>query len=138
MKQVNQMSKLFARSLGRRMKIPMMLIMSLLVLPGYLESKEVLTPPELKTDNNITGQVKDVNGEPLLGVNVMVKGTSVGTVTDLNGIYSLTNVTSKDVLVFSFLGMLSQEVTVGNRSQIDIVMAEDVIGLEDVVVTIHP
>lgn len=45
MKQVNQMSKLFVRSLGRRMKIPMMLIMSLLLLPGYLESKELLTTP---------------------------------------------------------------------------------------------
>ena len=135
MKQVNQMSKLFVRGLSRRMKIPMILILSFLVFPGYLESKEVLTPPQLKTDNNIAGKVKDVNGEPLLGVNVMVKGTSVGTVTDMDGSYSLTNVTSKDVLIFSFLGMLSQEVTVGNRSQIDVVMTEDVIGLEDVVVT---
>lgn len=45
MKQVNQMSKLFVRDLSRRMKIPMILILSFLVFPGYLESEEVLTPP---------------------------------------------------------------------------------------------
>lgn len=45
MKQVNQMSKLFVRNLSRRMKIPMILILSFLAFPGYSESKEVLTPP---------------------------------------------------------------------------------------------
>jgi TonB-linked SusC/RagA family outer membrane protein len=136
MKQVNQLSKLFVQDLNRRMKIPMILVMSVLVLPVAAESKHMLTPPPvLKTDNYVSGIVKDINGEPLFGVNVSVKGSTTGTITDEEGAYSFANLNPKDILVFSYLGMLSQEVTVGSRTEINIVMAEDVIGLEDVVVT---
>ncbi|MFR8356922.1 MAG: carboxypeptidase-like regulatory domain-containing protein [Parabacteroides sp.] len=83
----------------------------------------------------MSGIVKDINGEPLFGVNVSVKGSTTGTITDEEGAYSFANLNPKDILVFSYLGMLSQEVTVGSRTEINIVMAEDVIGLEDVVVT---
>ena len=136
MKQVNQLSKLFVQDLNRRMKIPMILVMSVLVLPVAAESKHMLTPPSvLKTDNYVSGIVKDINGEPLFGVNVSVKGSTTGTITDEEGAYSFANLNPKDILVFSYLGMLSQEVTIGSRTEINIVMAEDVIGLEDVVVT---
>ncbi|WP_281813866.1 carboxypeptidase-like regulatory domain-containing protein [Parabacteroides goldsteinii] len=83
----------------------------------------------------MSGIVKDINGEPLFGVNVSVKGSTTGTITDEEGAYSFANLNPKDILVFSYLGMLSQEVTIGSRTEINIVMAEDVIGLEDVVVT---
>ena len=89
----------------------------------------------LKTDNYVSGIVKDINGEPLFSVNVSVKGSTTGTITDEEGAYSFANLNPKDILVFSYLGMLSQEVTIGSRTEINIVMAEDVIGLEDVVVT---
>ena len=82
----------------------------------------------------ITGTVKEQGGEGLVGVNVLVKGTSNGTMTDVNGGYTI-GATSSDVLVFSFVGYTSQEVTVGNRSLIDVDLAVDVTTLQEIVVT---
>ncbi|MBN1133134.1 MAG: TonB-dependent receptor [Bacteroidales bacterium] len=87
----------------------------------------------LQEGRTITGKVTDTNGEPVAGVTVAVRGTSRGTITDENGNYSLQNVTSGDVLVFSFVGMKTAEVAVNDRSVIDFVMEESAIGLEEVV-----
>lgn len=133
MKQVNRVSKSSKRDLSLKMKIPMLLVMLMLVLPAFANMEFHVSSGTVPDE--INGYVKDGNGEPLPGVNVVVKGTSLGTITDADGSYSLKNLKSKNVLVFSFLGMLSQEITVGNQKQINVVMAEDVIGLEDVVVT---
>src|SRR5690349_8348878 len=67
------------------------------------------------------------------GVNVVVKGTPRGTVTDASGQYRI-EASPDDILVFSFIGMLPQEVTVGSRETIDIAMASDVTQLSEVVV----
>lgn len=72
--------------------------------------------------------------EPLPGVNVTVKNTNRGTTTDRNGAYSISGVTNRDVLVFSYIGYLSREVPVGNQSTIDISLAVDNKSLEEVVV----
>ncbi len=82
----------------------------------------------------ITGKVTDdITGEGLPGVNILVKGTTTGAVTDLDGNFSL-NATATDVLVISSVGYLSQELPVGNRSVINVSLAEDVQSLSEVVV----
>jgi TonB-linked SusC/RagA family outer membrane protein len=83
----------------------------------------------------ITGKVKDENGADFPGVNVLVKGTSVGTSTDINGNYTLEVPDENAVLVFSFIGYTTQEVSVGTRTVIDLTMAPDVKALDEVVVT---
>ncbi|KAF0199485.1 MAG: TonB-dependent receptor [Bacteroidetes bacterium] len=80
----------------------------------------------------ITGKVTDAGGSGLPGVTVLVKGTSTGTVTDLDGKYRL-NATG-DVLVFSFVGFSKQEVTIGNQSTINVVLLEDAKMLDELVV----
>jgi len=81
----------------------------------------------------ITGKVTDTSGFPLPGVTIIIKGTTRGTVTDADGNYSLSNVPDDATLVFSFVGMESQEVQVGNRTKIDVVMQEETVSLEEVV-----
>ncbi len=83
----------------------------------------------------ITGFVKDVTGETLIGVNVLVKGSSNnGTITGFDGDFALENVKSSDVLVVSYMGYNTQEVKVGNRTVINITLEEDTKALEEVVV----
>lgn len=81
----------------------------------------------------ITGTVRDNTGEVLPGASVMVKGTKDGTTTDINGSYSLTNVSSENTLVVSFVGMTTQEVRVGNQTTINVTLTDGSIGLEEVV-----
>jgi len=83
---------------------------------------------------SVKGVVIDDFGDPMIGVNVTVKGTTNGTITDFDGNYSLQNVSSKDVLVFSYIGYISQEIKVENRTTIDTQMKEDQQALEEVVV----
>lgn len=80
----------------------------------------------------VTGRVQGVSGEPLIGVNVLEKGTANGTVTDMNGNYSV-KVAKGKVLVFSYIGYLSQEITVQN-SKLDVTLREDTETLDEVVV----
>lgn len=85
----------------------------------------------------ITGTVTSaVEGEgPIPGVTIQVKGTTIGTVTDVNGKYTITVPTSATTLIFSYIGMKSQEVPINGRTVIDGVMQSDILGLEEVVVT---
>lgn len=83
----------------------------------------------------VTGKVVDGDGLEVIGASVVVKGAAgVGTITDLNGTYSLTvNDASKDVLVFSYVGMASQEIKVNGRSQINVTLKSDAVLLDEVV-----
>ncbi|MDX1364639.1 MAG: TonB-dependent receptor [Arenibacter latericius] len=81
----------------------------------------------------VSGTVSDQNG-PLPGVNILVKGSSLGTQTDFDGNYSLSNVSSSATLVFSYIGFKSQEVAINGRGIINITMEEDAQALEEVVV----
>ncbi len=81
----------------------------------------------------VSGKVTDGQGAALPGVAIILKGTTNGTITDFEGNYSLSNVTDEDVLVFSFVGMKSQEIIVGDQSNIEVVMEDDAIGIEEVV-----
>ncbi len=81
----------------------------------------------------ISGKVTSSAGEPLPGVTVLIKGTTQGTVTDGNGNYSIDVKSGTEMLVFSFVGMVSKEVEVGAQTVIDVVLNEDSIGIEEVV-----
>jgi len=81
----------------------------------------------------VSGKVTDSKGEPLPGVTVMIKGTSQGTVTDSDGNYTLSNVPAESRLIFSFVGMVPQEIVVGTQSTINVNMVTDAIGIEEVV-----
>lgn len=82
----------------------------------------------------VTGTVSDAEGERIPGVTIVVQGKGTGTVTDIDGNYRLSNVSSSDILVFSFIGLQTQEIEVGNQPIIDVVLATHVEELEEVVV----
>ncbi|WP_229239820.1 SusC/RagA family TonB-linked outer membrane protein [Echinicola soli] len=88
-----------------------------------------------RAEIDIQGTVTDSSGEPLLGVSILVKGTTTGTITDMGGNFSLSDIPEDAVLKVSFIGFKSQEITVGGKSQLEIVLKEDTQGLEEVVVT---
>jgi TonB-linked SusC/RagA family outer membrane protein len=81
----------------------------------------------------VRGKVTDTKGEPLPGVTVIVKSATQGTVTDVNGDYTLVKVSPSSTLVFSFVGMKTREVPVAGKAVIDIEMEEDAIGIGEVV-----
>lgn len=87
-------------------------------------------------ERTVTGTVTaEEDGSPLPGVNVVVKGTTSGTVTDVAGRYSLSVPQEGGTLIFSFIGLVTQEVDIGGRTTIDVRMSEDIRQLGEVVVT---
>lgn len=82
----------------------------------------------------VTGVVKDRGGEPVIGANVLEKGTANGAITDLDGNYTLTVKDSEAVLLISYIGYKSQEIPVGNRRKIDVTLADDTELLDEIVV----
>ena len=84
--------------------------------------------------NTLSGTVTDSNGEPLIGANVTVKGTNNGSITDVNGKYTLQQVPSNATLVFAYIGYLSQEIAVNNQRTVDMKLKEDTQNLDEVVV----
>ncbi|WKN43753.1 SusC/RagA family TonB-linked outer membrane protein [Tunicatimonas pelagia] len=82
----------------------------------------------------ITGTITDTEGEPLVGATILEKGTSNGTVSDIDGKYAI-NVTADDaILIFSYIGYISEEETLNSRSSIDIALVEDIASLDEIVV----
>lgn len=98
-----------------------------------LTKNAVNAHPVQQQTKNVTGKVVDGNGEPVIGANVVVKGTTNGTITDLDGNFSV-EADSKAVLNVSYIGYLSKEVVVGNQNVINIVLLEDTKTLDEVVV----
>ncbi len=82
---------------------------------------------------SIRGTIKDPSGETIPGVSIVVKGSTKGTISDIDGDYALSDIQPSDVLVFSFIGMQTQEVIVGNDNTINLTMRQKAIGLEEVV-----
>ncbi len=87
-----------------------------------------------QTQRTVSGIVTDTNNDPLIGVSVMVKGTTNGGMTDLDGAYSLKGVGDNATLVFSYIGHVTQEIKLGDRTKLDIVLKEDSRTLDEVVV----
>ena len=82
---------------------------------------------------SITGKVTDLTGEPMPGVTVIEKGTSNGTVTNVGGDYSLTVSNKATQLQFSFVGMKTKEIEISTKTQINVTLQEETIGLDEVV-----
>ena len=82
----------------------------------------------------ISGKVTDKNGDALIGGSVKIKGTNTGTITDVNGEFSLSNVGPSTVLLFTYIGMNSQEVKVENRSSVNVNMVDNSVSMDEVVV----
>ncbi len=106
----------------------------------YKVIKNQIILTSLKEDTNIQQQKRDVSGtvidnvgNPIPGVSVVIKGSSIGTITNISGEFLLTDVSSEDVLVFSFIGMATKEIQVGDKNQFTVTLVEDVIGLEEIV-----
>jgi TonB-linked SusC/RagA family outer membrane protein len=97
----------------------------------------ILTPVQelviQQQSRQISGKVTDTSGAPLLGVSVVIKGTTTGMITDADGNYSLPNVPGNATLTFSFVGMKTQEVIVGTQMSINVTMEEETIGIEEIV-----
>ncbi len=102
-----------------------------------LKEKQINLAPipidEQSQDIQISGAVTDSSGQPLPGVNIIEKGTTNGVQTDFDGNYSI-NVSKGDVLIFSFIGMKTQNVTVDDATTINVIMQEDTAQLDEVVV----
>ena len=100
-----------------------------------LSPKEYLANTRLQLQpRTITGTVTDENGELLIGVTVMIKGTTQGSITDIEGKYELRLPEDAKSIIFSYVGMGTQEVPVENMTSIDITMVPDILGLDEVVV----
>ena len=102
--------------------------------PKNIEERVDITRNRLAQELIVTGTVTDENEEPLPGLSIVIKGTSIGTVTNLEGKYTIEVVDPLAVLVFSFVGYMTQEVTVGEQTVINISLEQDILGLEEVVV----
>src|SRR4051794_22784223 len=90
----------------------------------------------LTQDRSISGRITSQDdGQAVPGVNVLVKGTSIGAVTDVDGRYTIGLPEQNSILVFSFIGFKTQEVEAGDRTIIDVTMAQDYQQLSEVVVT---
>jgi TonB-linked SusC/RagA family outer membrane protein len=82
---------------------------------------------------SISGKVTDSSNQPLPGVTVVVKGTTQGTITNADGNYSFTNISEDATLVFSFVGMKGQEIVVGASTTINVVLIDDIVGIDEVI-----
>ncbi len=83
--------------------------------------------------HTISGTVKEKGAEVIIGATVVVEGTTIGTITDIDGKYVLPNVPEKGILVFSFVGMISKKITLNGQTTIDVELATDNVNLEEVV-----
>ncbi|GAB4054754.1 SusC/RagA family TonB-linked outer membrane protein [Spirosoma litoris] len=114
------------KSFSQKAALSLMTIMAMILLVGNSVA--------WAQGRTVTGTVTDPAGASLPGVSVQIKGTQRGTNTDAEGKYSLANVPDNATLVLSFIGYTSQEVAVGNRSVVDVKLADDTKALEEVVV----
>ena len=83
---------------------------------------------------DITGTVTDTDGETLVGVSITIQGTTIGTISDEDGNYSLSNVPENATLIFSYVGMIEEAITIGNQTIISVMMEAELLGLDEVIV----
>lgn len=100
------------------------------ILLSNMESTSMLS---IQQQKSVSGKITDSLGGALPGVSVVVKGTTTGTITDTNGNYSLSSVPANATLIFSFVGMKGQEISVSGKNQINLIMEEETVGIEEVV-----
>lgn len=89
--------------------------------------------PAMQAAKEVSGKVTDLSGFPVPGVSIIIEGTTNGSVTGPDGRFSLKDIPNNAVLVFSFVGMRTQKVPVAGKSTIDVVMEDELVGIEEVV-----
>lgn len=113
------------------------LIMVLLLQGSFLLSAGSISDVSITDDlqqKNVTGRVVDANNNPMVGVNVVEKGTSNGVMTSADGTYSITVAPGNSILAFSFIGYESMEVIIGNQATVNVTLPQSIKGLDEVVV----
>lgn len=98
---------------------------------AYAEKNEVQVAMQTVT---IKGTVADVNGEPVIGATIQVKGTTTGIISDVDGNFTLNGVSDKSMLVISFIGYKTQEIPLNGKTTVKVVLQEDSEVLDEVVV----
>ena len=106
----------------RLKKVALMLMMSMLCLISFAQERQV------------QGIVKDKSGEPMIGVNVLVKGTTNGTITGVDGDFTLSGVKKSDILSFTYIGFKNKELKYEGEKLLNVVLEEDSELLDEVVV----
>ena len=103
----------------------------------YLSEKENSNSLQQQSgkERTITGQVVDAKGEPLIGVSILVKGTTDGAITDLDGNYKIMTKSNNPVIVYSYIGYKTQEIPLNGQTAINITMMDDTQVIDEVVVT---
>ena len=103
----------------------------------YLSEKENSDSQQQQSgkERTITGQVVDAKGEPLIGVSILVKGTTDGAITDLDGNYKIVTKSNNPVIVYSYIGYKTQEIPLKGQTAINITMMDDTQVIDEVVVT---
>src|SRR5690606_3983409 len=107
---------------------------TIILMKAVHEYNEVSFDDEDPQQLVVTGVVRDVNGNPILGVNVLEKGTNNGTITNFDGSYKLSLISQKPVLMFTFVGFIGDEVSVDTQTVIDVVLKESLTSLDEVIV----
>lgn len=125
---INKCNRIYSKGLI----MTIFLMLSSAILMQVSANNNVLS--ESTQSQTVSGKVTDQFGQPLIGVNIMIKGTNIGAVTDIKGNYSLPVSDKNSKLIISFIGYVSREVEIDNQRVINIVMQEDLTKLDDVVV----
>ena len=97
-----------------------------------LSKRSVFNIPQ-QSRKNVTGKVVDQEGEPIIGANIVIKGSTTGVVTDVDGKFSLT-VSDQDRLLISYIGYVPVEIAIGNKNVLNIQMQEETLALDELVV----
>lgn len=127
--------------IGQKGIMHLFILLSLLISPELMalnEGSETATnvgttDSEQVQKRTVTGKTLDTQGVPLIGVNIMVKGSTIGIISDMDGSYSL-EVPANSTLIFSYIGYKTIEIPAGERSVINVTMTEDAEQIEEVVV----
>ena len=121
------------RQIGRETNLKFKRINEIIHVTENSSVKNTVTEVQLP-DRPIRGKVTDENGSELPGVNVLVKDTGIGTITDVEGNYSLNVPDDVTTLVFSYVGYITEEVDIAGRTTVDFVLTPDIETLAEVVV----
>src|SRR5512133_3526146 len=121
----------FLPAVTGKLKIAVRLLTMLLLLAG-LQAK-AFAPDDFQ-QRRITGRILDSKGDGLAGVNILEKGTTNGAISEANGSFIINTTSANPVLSFSFIGYVTQDITVGSQNTIDVTLAEAVSALDEIVV----
>ncbi|WP_075590533.1 SusC/RagA family TonB-linked outer membrane protein [Labilibacter marinus] len=129
------LEKMVQNRISRMAQLTMFCLCALIIETTAAEpnAAELISSEVTNQEKTITGVVKDKTGEALPGVAVVIKGTTQGTITDIDGNFTLPGVAVGAIIEVSFVGMKTQEFVVSEQSNINVVLEDDAIGLEEVV-----